>query len=64
MQNTPSEQTSLRVVPEEHEDIIRMFPKRMPLNNVTAMIRKEAIDQAGGSCRNTESAKKRYQKIY
>ncbi|MBQ8620803.1 MAG: glycosyltransferase [Oscillospiraceae bacterium] len=45
--------TSIRVVPETHEQIIRMFPKRMPMNNVAAMIRREAIEQAGGYGRDT-----------
>ena len=49
----PAQSNSLRVVPESHEEIIAMFPKRMPMNNVTAMIRKNAIEEAGGYGRDT-----------
>lgn len=49
----PSKSTSLRIVPESHDEIIAMFPKRMPMNNVTAMIRKKAIEEAGGYGRDT-----------
>lgn len=49
----PDDTTSLRIVPQQHQQIIQMFPKRMPINNVTAMIRKQAIEQAGGYGRDT-----------
>ncbi len=49
----PQESTSLRIVPETHDEIIGLFPKRMPMNNVTSMIRKDAIESAGGYGRDT-----------
>ena len=44
---------SIRVVPEEHDAIVKMFRRRMPINNVTAMMKKEAIEKAGGYGRPT-----------
>ena len=44
---------SLRIVPERHEDIEKMFRKRMPLNNVTVMMKKSAVEKAGGYGRAT-----------
>lgn len=49
----PDIPSDLRVVPEKHEDIVKMFRKRMPLNNVTVMMRKEALVEAGGYGRDT-----------
>ena len=45
--------STVREVPELHEDIVKMFRKRMPLNNVTVMMRKQAIIDAGGYGRDT-----------
>lgn len=44
---------SIRVVPEKHDDIVKTFKKRTPVNNVSAMLRKSAVEQAGGYGRDT-----------
>ncbi len=49
----PEETETVRIVPEQDEFIKKMFRKRMPLNNVTVMMRKEAVIKAGGYGRNT-----------
>ena len=51
--NQPGDLQSMRIVPQEHESIVKMFRRRMPINNVTAMIKKEAIEKAGGYGRPT-----------
>ncbi|MDE5755556.1 MAG: glycosyltransferase [Clostridia bacterium] len=51
--NDPESVSTIREVPENHDDIVRMFRKRMPLNNMTVMMRKEALIQAGGYGRDT-----------
>ena len=52
-QTEPGDSDLLRVVPETHEEIAKMFPKRMPINNVTSMIRKDALEAVGGYGRDT-----------
>lgn len=49
----PEEASSVRVVPQNHQEITATFKKRMPINNVTAMIKKSAIEKAGGYGRDT-----------
>ena len=49
----PNSADSIRQVPEMHDSITKMFKKRMPINNVTAMIKKDAIERAGGYGRDT-----------
>ncbi|MDE6189349.1 MAG: glycosyltransferase [Clostridia bacterium] len=49
----PEVASTIRKVPEKHDDIVRMFRRRMPLNNMTVMMRKEALIQAGGYGRDT-----------
>lgn len=44
---------SLRIVPERHEDIVKAFKSRTPINNNTAMLRKSAVELAGGYGRDT-----------
>lgn len=51
--NEPGDLKSMRIVPEEHDSIAKMFRRRMPINNVTAMIKKESIEKAGGYGRPT-----------
>lgn len=38
----------VRSVPEKHDDICKMFKLRNPINNVTVMYKKEALERAGG----------------
>ncbi len=49
----PSSPHSLRVVPELHNDIIKMFRKRNPINNMTVMMTKTEVVKAGGYGRDT-----------
>lgn len=49
----PGDLSRLREVPQNDPDIKNMFRNRMPVNNVTSMIRKEALLNAGGYGRNT-----------
>lgn len=49
----PDDADSVRIVPQFHEEITSTFKKRMPINNVTAMIKKGAIERAGGYGRDT-----------
>ena len=49
----PNYPTSVRVVKEQHEDIVNSFKRRMPLNNVTVMMRKKRVLEAGGYGRDT-----------
>lgn len=44
---------SIRVVPENHDDIVKAFKSRTPINNVSAMIKKSAVEKAGGYGRDT-----------
>ena len=44
---------SLRSVPETHEEIIKTFRKRNPINNMTAMLKKSEVERAGGYGRDT-----------
>ena len=52
-EQNPEEAESVRIVPQDHQDITATFKKRMPINNVTAMIKKSAIEKAGGYGRDT-----------
>lgn len=52
-ETNPNEPSTIRQVPEHHEEITKMFRKRMPLNNVTVMMRKTVVEAAGGYGRNT-----------
>ena len=49
----PNSPQSLRMVEESHDAIVRSFKKRMPFNNVTVMMRKQKVSDAGGYGRNT-----------
>lgn len=51
--NNPLEPHSLRVVPETHNEIIKIFCKRNPINNMTVMLKKSEVEKAGGYGRNT-----------
>lgn len=44
----PSNEVSVRSVPEEHDDIYRFGKKRNPVNHPVVMFRKQAVLQAGG----------------
>ena len=49
----PSIICSIRQVPQKHDDIAAMFKNRMPINNVTTMMRIDALVKAGGYGRDT-----------
>ena len=49
----PNVSESIREVRENHEEIVKMFPKRMPMNNMTVMMRKKKLIDAGGYGRDT-----------
>ncbi len=49
----PDAPDSIRAVPETHEEITRMFKKRMPINNMTVMMKKLAVEKSGGYGRET-----------
>lgn len=51
--NSIGDMESVRVVPEKHDDIVKVFRKKTPINNVTAMIKKSAVEKAGGYGRDT-----------
>ena len=51
--SNPEEPCALRTVPETHNEIAKMFRKRMPLNNMTVMMKKEFVVKAGGYGRET-----------
>lgn len=44
----PDNITGTRVVAQTHEQIMKMFKKRNPVNNVTVMYKKEALEDIGG----------------
>jgi len=44
----PGECGDLRQVPEEHEEIVRFAAARNPVNHVTVLFRKSAVEKAGG----------------
>lgn len=44
----PTNITGTRTAPETHEQVLQRFKKRNPVNNVTVMYKKEALEQAGG----------------
>lgn len=44
----PDKPFATRVLPREHEEIIRFSKTRIPFNNVTTMYKKEAVINAGG----------------
>jgi glycosyltransferase involved in cell wall biosynthesis len=52
-ENMPGDTKTFRLVKEFHDDIVFDFRKRTPVNNVTTMLRKVAIDKAGGYGRAT-----------
>lgn len=45
---SPNQITYIRQMPENHQDIRRAFRFRNPINNVTVMFRREALERAGG----------------
>lgn len=49
----PESPDSIRAVPETHEAITKMFRKRMPINNMTVMMKKSDVEKAGGYGRTT-----------
>lgn len=49
----PSKPHSLRIVPENHNEIIKMFRKKNPINNMTVMLKKSEVEKAGGYGRET-----------
>ena len=51
--SNPNSPKTLRVVPEKHIDIEKMFRKRMPLNNMTVIMKKNFVEKAGGYGRET-----------
>ncbi|MDE5618166.1 MAG: glycosyltransferase [Clostridia bacterium] len=44
----PDNAVSVRRVPQSHEDICSFMRERCPFNHMTVMIRKEAMNDAGG----------------
>lgn len=46
--NNPDEITGIRQVPETHEDILKMFKMRNPVNNVTVMFKRDSLTKIGG----------------
>lgn len=50
---TVGDTDSIREVPEYHDEIVKTFRKKTPINNVTAMIKKSAVEKAGGYGRDT-----------
>lgn len=46
--NEPQEITGVRQVPETHEEILKMFKLRNPVNNVTVMYKKKSLEKIGG----------------
>lgn len=46
--NDENEQTSLRLLPTEHEDIVRFSKQRSPLSHPAVMFRKNVIISVGG----------------
>lgn len=50
---TPDDLGSLRIVPQTHAEITKMFRKRTPINNMTVMMKKSAVEKAGGYGRET-----------
>lgn len=44
----PNEITGIREVPEKHQDILHMFKMRNPVNNVTVMYKRIALERIGG----------------
>ena len=51
--DNPEKPQFVRKVKENHDDIVKEFKRRMPLNNVTVMMRKKDVIEAGGYGRNT-----------
>lgn len=49
----PMQPHSLRIVPETHDEIIKLFRKKNPINNMTVMLKKSAVEKAGGYGRDT-----------
>ena len=49
----PETPHSLRLVPEKHEEITRMFRKKNPINNMTVMLKKSEVERSGGYGRDT-----------
>ncbi|MDE6504997.1 MAG: glycosyltransferase [Clostridia bacterium] len=49
----PSSPHSLRIVPEKHDEIIKTFRKKNPINNMTVMMKKSEVIKAGGYGRDT-----------
>lgn len=47
-QGDPKNITGVRIVAEKHEEIKSKFKHRMGMNNVTVMLKKEAIEKIGG----------------
>ena len=47
-ESDPNQIKAIRVVPEKHEDICKMFKFRNPINNPAVMFKKEALKKAGG----------------
>ena len=46
--DNPSNIVGVRDVPSEHDDICRYMKKRCPLNHITVIMRKSALEKAGG----------------
>lgn len=45
---TPDRVTSMRILPETHEEIVRFAAKRNPFNHPSVMYRKSAVEEVGG----------------
>ncbi len=45
---SPLKPIGIRRVPEKHRDIIRFMKKRCPMNQVSVMVKKEAVYRSGG----------------
>ena len=46
--DSPDDIVSKRIVPEDHEKICEYLKKRCPFNHMTVVIRKNALEKAGG----------------
>jgi len=46
--DNPNVIDGVRALPEKHDEIVKLFKKRNPLNNVTVMYKKAALEEIGG----------------
>ena len=46
--DSPDNPIAVRVVPQNHADIVKYMRKRCPFNHITVMFRKSAVEKVGG----------------